>query len=153
MSNIRDSWQARVLCAARNRMAVVVPSILAHQESELMMMNLMLVCDPPCWDMTRMSLRTPFLCSIAKVNKRGQIVADVIEREVWMGPMRRRNSVLFADLTEFECELRWLADHAWLEDNDRVMFFNAARKWVGADQRLDPAMDPLDPDARRLVVH
>lgn len=148
----RGTWQGRVLCAARGRMAVVVPSILAHTEAEITMLNLMVDCEPLCWDPSRMSLRTPFLCSIARIDKRGRIVADVIEREVRIGPMRRRDTVLFISLRDFEHELRKLADHCRLDDNDRVQFFNAAKQWVGADRRLDPHMDPRDPDARRLTV-
>lgn len=134
-------------------MAVVIPSILAHIESDLMMINLMVALDPPCWDMTRMSLRTPFLCTIAKVDKSGRVVADVIEREVEWGPMRRRNSVLFADVADFRTELCRLADKCRLDDDSRVKFFSAATKWLAADMRLDPMMDYRDPDAKRLTAH
>lgn len=151
MSELRDTWQARVLCHARGRMAVVVPSILAHRETELMMINLMVVCDPPCWDMCRMSLRTPFLCSVAKIDKEGRIVADVIERDVPVGPMRRKNSVLFVNLPDFQNELRVLADGCDLNYEDRMAFFSAGVRWVAADMRLDPTLSPLDPDARRLT--
>ena len=151
--SLHDTWQGRVLHAARDRLAVVVPSILAHNESDLMMINLMVAIKPSCWDPARMSLRTPFLCSIAKVDKRGQVVADVIEREVEIGPMRRRNRVLFADLADFRTELCRLADRCRLPDDDRKQFFSAAVKWVAADMRLDPMMDRRDPDAKRLVVH
>lgn len=149
--SIRDTWQAKILCAARGGMATIVPSILAHSESELMMMNLMMVCDPPCWDMSRMSLRTPFLCSVAKVDKRGRVVADVIEREVFEGPMRRKNAVLFHDVEQLRDLLRYTADEAGLDDTERIRFFSAAVKWLAADMRRDPTLSPDDPDSRRLT--
>lgn len=149
--SIRDTWQAKVLCVARGGMATIVPSILAHSESELMMMNLMMVCDPPCWDMSRMSLRTPFLCSVAKVNKKGQIVADAIMRDAESGPMRQRNAVLFYNVDDLRDSLRYVADAAALDDTERVRFFSAAVKWLAADMRRDPTLSPNDPDSRRLT--
>lgn len=149
--SVRDTWKARVLCSARGGMAIVVPSILAHVSSELQMINLMVACDPPCWDSSRMSLRTPFLCSVAKVNKNGQIVADAIMREVPDGPMRQRNAVLFNRVTDFRDALCRLADDAMLSEDQRVKFFSAAVKWLAADMRQDPTLDPRDPDAKRLT--
>ena len=147
----RDTWQGKVLAAARNRMAIVVPSILAHTCSDFEMINLMVAIDPPCWDMCRMSLRTPFLCSAAKVDKSWRVTADVIERDVAWGPMRRRDTVLFASLAHLSVELRFLADECRLSDADRVTFFSASVKWLVADRRLDPTMDPSDPDAKRMT--
>jgi hypothetical protein len=152
MTELRDTWQGRVLATARGRMAMVVPSILAYHESDLTMLNLMVAVNPPCWDMMRMSLRTPFLCSVAKIDRFGQVVADVIEREVRSGPMRRRNAILFVNLSDFRTELCRLADLCLrLSDADRAAFFSASVKWVAADMRLDPTMDPRDPDARRMT--
>lgn len=149
--SVRDTWQGKILAAAAGRMAIVVPSILAHTCSDFEMINLMVAIDPPCWDMCRMSLRLPFLCSAAKIGREGQITADCIDREVNYGAMRQRNKVLFVSLPDFQYELRRLADLCKLSDEDRRSLFSAAVKWLAADMRLDPTMDPRDPDAKRMT--
>jgi hypothetical protein len=45
---------------------------------------------------------------------------------------------------------RRLADHVKLNDPERIELFKYAQRWVVADRRLDPTLDPQDPDARRL---
>ena len=50
-------------------------------------------------------------------------------------------------------DFRRLADKIKLSDADRVELFAAVKNWVVADRRLDPTMDPKDPDAKRLVLH
>jgi hypothetical protein len=149
MDALRATWQARVLDAARDRMMLVVASILAHSFDEAMwtMFNLL---QPRCWDMGRQSLRTPFLTSIGKVDKSGRIVAKVKLRDDELLPVEK---VIFTSTWEFVYELRDLADQVGvrLSDRERLEFFAAAKKWLGSDMRLDPTMDPRDPDAVRLV--
>jgi hypothetical protein len=146
--DLRAMWQGRVLAAAEGRMMVAVASMLAHSY-DLAMPILLRVVQPKCWDGMKQSLRTPFLCSCGKVAKNGTIVADVIVAED-QPPVSK---VLFSDTRDFEYELRKLADRLKLSDAERVEFFKVAKNWVVADTRLDPTMDPRDPDAKRLTVH
>ncbi len=147
--DLRDTWQGKVMEHARGRVMLAVASMLAHAYDEAMAV-LFRVVKPACWDVERQSLRAPFLCSIAKINKEGRIVADAI---LFDGAVRVRDKVIFASTRDFQNELRKLADIARLSDVEREQFFICAKKWVGSDQRLDPTMDPKDPDAKRLVVH
>lgn len=150
VDELRATWQARVLAAATTGvMRVVVPSILAHAYDEFMP-TLMRAIDPPCWDASRLSLRVPFLTSIGRINRRGQIVANAM---MSADALPTRDKVVFASTTHFQYELRKLADATRLTDAEREQFFIVAKKWLAADQRLDPAMDPQDPDAKRLVAH
>lgn len=96
------------------------------------------------------SIGTPFICSAAKIDKAGRIVADVVMRDK---EFPRKDHVLFLSTQHLERTFRRLADRLKLSDRDRVALFIAAKAWVVADRRLDPAMDPADPDARRLVLH
>lgn len=146
-SELRDTWQAKVLAAAKGRMIVAIPSILAHTYDEAMP-TLMRLVRPLCWDPERLSLRTPFLCSIAKVDKAGRIVADAVMHDYGIP---QKDKVIFASERDFEYELRKLADLTRLDDKDRIEFFKVAKRWVAADRRLDPNMDFADPDAKRLV--
>lgn len=146
---LRNSWQGRVLAAATGRMAVVVPSVLSHTYEDAMptLFNAVL---PPAWDRAKQSIRTPFLTSIGKINKRGQIVANAMLNDF---ELPQRDVVVFANTLDFQSEFRLLADRLKLCDADRIELFKVANRWLAADQRLDPAMDPADPDARRLTVN
>ena len=46
---------------------------------------------------------------------------------------------------------RYYDKTAMVHGDDRIEMFTALRNWIVADFRLDPTMDPSDPDARRLV--
>jgi hypothetical protein len=144
---IREMWQAKVLGAATGRMLVAVTSMLAHTYDEAMPV-LLRVVEPRCWDASRQSLRTPFLCSIAKINHSGRIVADAVMGDY---QLPQRDTVIFVNEADLQRECRILADKVKLNDQERVEFFKVAKRWVAADRRLDPAMNPQDPDAKRLV--
>lgn len=148
-ADLRDTWQGKVLaCAqARGNNQLAICSMLAHAFDEAMPV-LLRVVKPSCWDAERQSLRTPFLCSIAKIDKRALIVVDVIAHDA--APVTR-DVVIYGSLGHFQDEMRRVADAAKLTDEERVQFFICAKNWVAADRRLDPTMDPADPDARRLV--
>ena len=122
-------------------------SMLAHAYDEAMPI-LFRVVRPSCWDESRQSLRAPFLCSIAKIDKASRVVADAI---LFDGALRVRDKVIYMSTRDFETEMRKLADVARLDDAERVAFFTCTKNWIAADQRLDPTMNPADPDARRLV--
>jgi hypothetical protein len=146
--DLRETWQGRVLAAAEGRMMVVASSILAHTYDEAMAV-LFRVVKPKCWDAFRQTLRTPFLCSAGKIDKRGRIFAQTVLRDGRV----KRPMTLFKNTREFEYECRKLADRLKLSDDERVEFFTVAKNWVVCDYRIDPTMDPKDPDARRLVIH
>lgn len=92
------------------------------------------------------SITPPFLCSAGKVDKEGAIVADLVERA---GKIVK-NYRLYGSEIELRDDFRRLADQLKLSDADRVEMFAAVKRWVVADRRLDPTMDPKDPDAKRL---
>jgi hypothetical protein len=50
-------------------------------------------------------------------------------------------------------DMRRLADRLKLTDQERLEFFTCVKRWLVADHRLDPTMDPADPDAKRLTIH
>lgn len=145
-NDLRATWQGRVLAEAQGRMMLVVCSMLAHSYDDTMPILLRIV-QPKCWDTDKQSLKLPLLCSCGKVNKRGQIVADVIIKED-TPPISK---VMFVDERDFEYEFRKLADRATFSDLERTELFACAKRWIVADFRLDPMMDPKDPDAKRLV--
>ena len=142
---LRASWQGRVLKAARGRMMFFITSMLAHSFDDDLPFLLNAV-RPLCWDSARRSLRAPFLCSIGRINYGGMIEAKVVHRDGTTS-----HDVIFPSSRQFETDLRRLADAVKLDDAERIEFFAHARRWVGSDQRLDPTMDPSDPDARRIV--
>jgi hypothetical protein len=96
------------------------------------------------------TITAPFICSAAKIDKRGRIVADMVLRG---DGHVRKDCVIFSSLRDMEGKIRRTADYLKFNDDDRRQLFAAARNWVVADRRLDPTMDSADPDARRLVVH
>ena len=145
--DLRDMWQGRVLATAKGNNLLAVTSMLAHAYDEAMPI-LLRVVNPGCWDAEQQSLKAPFLCSIAKISKSSHIVVNAID------PVDGRvvkDTVIYSSLRHFQDEMRRVADAAKLTDAEREQFFICAKNWVAADRRLDPTMDPADPDARRLV--
>lgn len=148
MQDLRATWQGRVLEHAKGRMMLAVCSMLADAYDEAMPV-LLRVVKPACWDAFNQTLIAPFLCSSGKVDKAGRIIADAI---VYNGAVKT-TKVLFANESDFQSSLRTLADRLKLSDQERREFFAVAKKWVVCDYRLDPTMDPQDPDAKRLTVN
>lgn len=149
MADLRATWQGRALEAAQSRMMPVVTSMLAHAFEIEAMAVLLRVVKPKCWDDFNQTLIAPFFCSCGKVNKLGQIYADTI---LYDGAVKLPK-VVFTSERDFEYELRKLADRLKFSDKERTEFFACAKRWIVADFRLDPTMDPADPDAKRLVLH
>ncbi len=143
LQEMRETWQVRALMAAEGRMRMCVLSVLAHSfdEGDAVPASLMAAGQWP--------LKAPFLCTAARILKSGQVVADVVTRDgkvlKWV--------MLFANERAMEAEFRRLADHLKLNDDDRCGLFLAVKNWVVCDYRIDPTMNPMDPDAKRLVVH
>ena len=141
---LRDSWQARVLADTdRTSLGKVVLSVLAHSFDEAMPVLLRVVF--PGF----VSIRAPFMCSAGKIDKWGRVVGDVVTPD---GAIIR-NHPLFQNTRDLERAFRNLADRLKLSDDDRRGLFAALGAWLVADMRLDPAMDPRDPDAKRLAIH
>jgi len=142
---LRNTWQFRALYTTRyDPIGMVVLSVLAHSYDDAMPVLLNLMFD------NFYSITTPFVCSAGKINKRGQIIADVQWRD-W--EPKTKDEVMFHDSSHLRNSFRKLADKMKLSDGDRRELFVAVRKWVVADQRLDPNMDPADPDAKRLTIN
>jgi hypothetical protein len=142
---LRDSWQGRVIYATRYEpLGMTVLSVIAQSYDDAMpfLMHALF----PGFE----SITTPFICSAGKINKNGNVVADVIWRD-WEDPSK--NEVIANSTQSLRDVFRKLADGLDLWGKDRIELFLAVRKWVVADQRLDPDMDPMDPDAKRLTQH
>ena len=136
---LRDSWQGKLLAIARTKDYMVALSILATNYDELMIPLLRAV--HPGW----VEPSLPCLCSSAKIAKSGAVFATC------MFEWGTKTVVLYQDELELRDEFRRLADQAKLADDERIEMFAAIRNWIIADFRLDPTMDPADPDARHLV--
>ncbi len=141
---LRDTWQGRVLAATENRpLGAVVISVLAHNyENEI---EVLLRVIFPGFE----GLKLPGLCSAGKISRAGAVVADMIRGN----GTRVRNAVLFHDEMAMRDAFRRLADSLKLSDAERRELFACVQKWVVCDYRLDPTMDPRDPEAKRLVVN
>jgi len=129
----------------RREIGAVVLSILAHYYDADKLEILLKIVFPRFH-----SIKPPFICSAGKVAKTGAVVADVVLRD---NEPVRKDCVIFKNLDKMKGQLRKLADRMKLDDTDRLEFFTLARKWVVADRRLDPEMDPKDPDAKRLTIN
>ena len=138
------SWQGRALRFARDnpQLKTALLSLLADNYDETMPFLLVAVEGD-------FGIKAPFYCSNPKIDKRGCIVADLIMPDGF----KYKNSVIFLNEDQMQATFRKLADRLKLDDAERIDLFIAVRHWVKADQRLDPAFDRRDPDARRLVLH
>lgn len=139
--DLRTTWQARTLTAATGKSAAVLLSVLAHNYDDQMLV-LLQVCFPGFTSIT-----APFLSSAGRVMKNGAVVADRVSAT---GKVEKK-FVLYKNEIALRDDFRRLADRLRLSDQDREQLFIAVKKWVVADYRLDPAMDPQDPDAKRLL--
>lgn len=141
---LRDGWQVRALIATRRTpIGMVVLSMLAHAYDDAMPV-LLRVAFPGFT-----SIAPPFLTTCARIDKTGAVVADVVGRT---GKIEK-NVAIFRHTADMQGQFRRLADELKLPDDQRIEMFNVAQRWIVADRRIDPMMDPRDPDARRLVVH
>jgi hypothetical protein len=143
--DLRATWQARVLLAAQAKtdgvIGAVALSVLAHNYDDALPTLLKVLF--PGFE----SITPPFLCSAGKVDKSGAVVADLVER----AGVITKNYRLYRDEIALRDDFRRLADELKLKDTDRIELFAAVQRWVVADRRLDPNMDPKDPDAKRLL--
>lgn len=142
--DLRDTWQGRCLATAKGKTAAVLLSVLAHNYEEALI-PLCVVVFPGFTGY----LPAPYLTSAAKVGKSGEVVADMVTK----AGKQAKNFALYRSEFHLRDDFRRLADNLKLADADRVELFAALKRWVVADRRLDPSMDPKDPDAKRLTVH
>jgi putative ubiquitin-RnfH superfamily antitoxin RatB of RatAB toxin-antitoxin module len=147
MFDLRGTWQARALASTKDNLNAVVLSVLAHNYDEQMPVLLALVW--PDFIPGRTRLDRAIYCSAARIDKAGRVVADMVTRS----GLKEKDSVVFTSEIQMRGVFRRLADMMKLSDRDRIEMFHAVQNWVVADRRLDPAMDPKDPDAKRLVFH
>lgn len=138
---IRGMWQAKALATADGKTFVVLLSVLAHNFDDGMEVLLRVVF--PGFT----SIMPPFLSTAGKITKGGHIVADMVGVS---GKITKR-ALLYRNETELRDDFRRLADHLKLDDADRASMFAAVRRWVVCDFRIDPMMDPRDPEAKHLV--
>lgn len=142
--DLRASWQVRALIETQHKhIGVVLLSVLAHTYDEAMFV-VMRVAFPGFT-----SIVPPFLCTAGKIAKTGAVIADVVQRNGTI----TKNTVLYKNDKKLRDDFRRLADKLRLGDQDRLELFSALRRWIVCDYRLDPTMDPQDPDAKRLVAH
>lgn len=142
--DICDTWQARVLVAAQQKtegvIGAVALSVIAHNYDEALLPLLMTIF--PGFQ----SIKPPALCTAGRIDKEGAVVASLVERSGRIVKDYR----LYRNEIELRDDFRRLADELKLNDSDRIELFMCLQKWVVADRRLDPTMDPKDPDAKRL---
>ena len=139
--DIKDTWQARCLIGAREWQKAIVLSVLAHNFDDAM---------PALMETLYPGFRSivpPFLTTAARVSKTGAVVANVR----MPGGRIVKDMVLYRNEVALRNDFRRLADKIKLSDAERVELFAAVKNWVVADRRLDPTMDPKDPDAKRLL--
>lgn len=150
--DLRGTWQGRALAAAladgeytppRDKIGMCLLSVLCHNYDDAMPVMLRVVFPK------FRSVGTPFLCSAAKIAKTGHVMADMIDSN----GRRFKNQALFGSTKKMEGEFRRFADALRLDDAEREELFAAVRRWVVCDYRLDPTMNPADPDAKRLTVN
>jgi len=136
------TWQCRALVATQSDpIGATLLSALAHTYDDAMPV-LLRVAFPGFT-----SIRPPFLCTAGKIAKTGAIVADMVT------PDGRiiKDYVLWQTERSLRDAFRRLADRMKLSDPDRTEMFRCVQRWVVADRRIDPTMDPRDPDAKRLT--
>ena len=141
--DIADTWQARGLVAAQGKTYEVLLSVLAHNYDDAMPVLLEVVY--PGFR----SITAPFLCTAGRVDKTGAVVANRVGKT---GAIHK-DFVLYRNEVALRDDFRRLADRLKLADHERREMFVCVQRWVVADRRLDPNMDPKDSDAKRLTVH
>ncbi len=143
--DLRASWQCRALAGTEGKLQAIVMSVLAHNYDEAMPVLMQFAF--PGFQVGREPIRHAIICSAARIDKAGRVVADVVSRS----GLKTKDFVLFESELQMQGVFRRLADMMKLDDHHRIEMFHAVQRWVVADRRLDPTMNPLDPEAKRLV--
>lgn len=140
---LREGWQCRVLVEAKGHSRAVIASILAHS-FDGSILTIMQAAFPRFE-----KVKPPFISSAGRIDKTGRVVADVWEKDNSIS----KNQVMYPNDIAYRDAMRRLADRLKLSDQERLEFFTCVKRWLVADLRLDPTMDPMDPDAKHLTVH
>jgi hypothetical protein len=141
--DLRGLWQTRALARAPRDMFPVVLSVIAHNYDEALEVLL---------ELAGKKVTVPFLCTAGHIAKDGRVYARVVTPTVDLyGQRTMEYWELFKNLREMEGKFRRLADELKLTDKERVEMFKAVQRWIVCDHRIDPAMNPRDPDAKRLT--
>lgn len=141
-AELSHTWMSRALRASQHEhVGMVMLSVIADNFDGALL-TLMEITFPGFT-----SIRPPFLCSSAKVAKDGSIVADMVNRWGYI----EKDVGIYPSEGHLRDDIRRLADRLALSDEERVEMFKCVQRWVVADRRLDPTMDPRDPGAKRLV--
>lgn len=152
---LADLWQGRALRAALGeKLGLVICSAFERAYHLEVLLTVLQATFPGFRE-----LKAPQLNSYGTIRKDGAIVAD-IALAYGMSPLGMRyvmheekDAVVFDSLGAMQDECRAFADRLRLPDDERTDFFIVMTNWVVADTRLDPNMNPLDPDAKRLTTH
>src|SRR5262249_47745380 len=132
---LRSSWQGRAMAYVQDtgngQLGAALLSLLADNFDDTMPFLLAAVFGGV------VGIATPFYCSNPKINKAGQIVADMIDKN----GRKIKDSVIFRNSVQMEGIFRKLADRLKLSDAERLDLFACIHHWVKADQRLDPTFD------------
>lgn len=123
---LRDTWQARLLAEAEGREYAVAQCIIALEWPTALPV-LMRVVFPGFLDIKR-----PFLTGYAVTQIDGSVWCSMIDRDYsWC------NVRVYDHERDLTAEYRAIADRLKLNDADRTMMFDALRKWVTSDLRID----------------
>lgn len=136
-----ETWQAKVLLGSEGMMRAVILSVLAHSFDDAMP-TLLRAAFPGFY-----SICAPFFCTAARIMRSGHVCADLVTAD---GLIEKYHEI-FPNEIAMRSAFRRLADTLKLDDRDRRQLFAAAQRWVVCDFRLDPNMNPDDPNAKRLV--
>jgi hypothetical protein len=136
---LRNSWRAKALLCSSGKTHIVLLSILADAYDDLIFL---LKAIYPGFQ----GIGPPSLVSSGRINWSGKIIAKYAGTD---GTIRW--APLYKSEIHLRDEFRKFADRLQLNDAERVELFGAIGVWLNSDLRLDPNMDPRDPDAKRLV--
>lgn len=126
-AELRDTWQARVLAAAKGKTWRVAVAALAMDEPAKI---------PYLFNAIYHGFKDverPFLAGYAVITKAGKVICGVVRS----GSDSYDYDVIYDSEDEMIGEFRRLADVLKLDDADRAALFEVLRKWVAADQRIN----------------
>lgn len=123
---LRDTWQARALTEAKGRLQAVVQIVLFHGYWDAMPI-LLRVAFPGFKDIAR-----PFLIGYATVTPNGRVVCDMACTDGLT-----KKVAIYEKESEMTAEFRAMADQLKFTDAERTEMFEAIRKWVTLDMRVN----------------
>lgn len=136
----RDMWEAKVLLAARGRLARVAMSVISrYWGDDTSRLRALFGLVWPGFT----NIATPFVASAGRILRGGEVCADLMIDD---GNGMERNAKLYDSLADLESAFRHLADRLKLTDADRVDLFAAVQNWISVDYRQRP--DEVDDKPR-----